>query len=110
MHSNRIIIIQKDKSKQFLDDSKKNVITPEFLKKCLHFYKLLNKKNDAINEFNKRYLALGLVPTNQIISEKVIELISEEDPIIQTDMGYELFGDIYQSLTMDDIDDLINLV
>jgi len=33
----------KKKSKQFLEDSKKNVISPEFLKKCLYAYKMLNK-------------------------------------------------------------------
>jgi len=38
-------MVSKEKSKQFLEDRKKNVISPEFLKKCLDAYELLNKKN-----------------------------------------------------------------
>ena len=39
-----IFMIDKDKSKRFLEDSKKNVIPPAFLKQCLKFSKMLNGK------------------------------------------------------------------
>lgn len=71
---------------------------------------MINILNDAISEFNVRYLSLGFIPKNQIISQKVRELISIKDPNEQYKMGYDLFGSIYDNLTMDDIDDLINLV
>lgn len=41
--SDSMFIIDKNKSKQFLEDSKKNVIPPTFLKQCLKFSKMLNK-------------------------------------------------------------------
>jgi len=44
-NNDRVFIVGKEKSKQFLEDSKKNVISPEFLKRCLYAYELLNKKN-----------------------------------------------------------------
>jgi len=43
-NNNRVFIVSKEKSKQFLEDSKKNVISPEFLKRCLYYNRLLNKK------------------------------------------------------------------
>jgi len=45
-NNDRVFIVSKEKSKQFLEDSKKNVISPEFLRKCLYAYRLLNKKNE----------------------------------------------------------------
>jgi len=45
---NRVFIIDKDKTKQFLEDSKKNVIHPEFLKRCLKFTDILNNKKSTI--------------------------------------------------------------
>jgi len=43
--SNSMIIIDKNKSKKFLEDSKKNVISPSFLKQCLRFSKMITKGN-----------------------------------------------------------------
>jgi len=42
-NNDRVFIVSKEKSKQFLEDSKKNVISHEFLKKCLWASRLLNK-------------------------------------------------------------------
>ena len=36
-------MVSKEKSKQFLEDSRKNVISPEFLKKCLDSNRLVGK-------------------------------------------------------------------
>jgi len=44
-----MIIIDKDKTKQFLEDSKKNTITPEFLKRCLKFSKMLSIKSTIVS-------------------------------------------------------------
>jgi len=45
MNSNdRVFIVSKEKSKQFLEDSKKNVISPEFLERCLYSSRLIGKK------------------------------------------------------------------
>jgi len=41
--SESMIKINSSKSKQFLDDSRKNTITPEFLRKCQQSAKLLNR-------------------------------------------------------------------
>jgi len=41
--SNSMIKINPSRSKQFLEDSKKNVITPDFLRKCQQSARLLNK-------------------------------------------------------------------
>lgn len=41
--SESMIKIDSSKSKQFLEDSRKNTITPEFLRKCQQSAKLLNK-------------------------------------------------------------------
>lgn len=38
-----VMIIDKNKVKEFLEDAKKNTISPEFLKRCLKFSKMLNK-------------------------------------------------------------------
>ena len=38
-----IFIVSKEKSKQFLEDRKNNVISPEFLEKCLDYYRLFGK-------------------------------------------------------------------
>jgi len=44
MNSNdRVFIVCKEKSKQFLEDRKNNVISPEFLEKCLDYYRLFGK-------------------------------------------------------------------
>lgn len=43
MDDNKMIVISPSKSKQFLEDSKKNVISPEFLKRCQQSARLLNK-------------------------------------------------------------------
>ena len=48
-NNDRVFIVSKEKSKQFLEDSRKNVISPEFLKKCLDSNKLLNKKRVIIS-------------------------------------------------------------
>ena len=42
-NNNRVFIVSKEKSKQFLEDRKNNVISPEFLKRCLYAHKMLNK-------------------------------------------------------------------
>jgi hypothetical protein len=34
------VVIDRDKSKKFLDDSKKNVVKPEFLDRCLRYSRL----------------------------------------------------------------------
>jgi len=44
--NDRVFIVCKEKSKQFLEDRKKNVISPEFLEKCLDYNRLLNKKRE----------------------------------------------------------------
>lgn len=49
MNGDKVFIVSKEKSKQFLEDSKKNVIPAEFLKKCLASAKLLNKKYRTIS-------------------------------------------------------------
>jgi len=49
MNDDRVFVVSKENSKQFLEDSKKNVIPPEFLKKCLASAKLLNKKHRIIS-------------------------------------------------------------
>jgi hypothetical protein len=47
----RVVMISPDKSKQFLEDSKKNVIKPEFLEQCLKYSKMLKKEFDHNIEF-----------------------------------------------------------
>lgn len=42
--SESMIKIDSSKSTKFLEDSRKNTITPEFLRKCQQSAKLLNKK------------------------------------------------------------------
>ena len=42
-------MVSKEKSKQFLEDRKKNVISPEFLKRCLNYNRLLNKKKRIVS-------------------------------------------------------------
>jgi len=42
-NNDRVFIVGKEKSKQFLEDSRKNVISPEFLKKCLDSNRLIGK-------------------------------------------------------------------
>jgi len=42
-NNDRVFIVSKEKSKQFLEDSRKNVISPEFLKKCLDSNRLVGK-------------------------------------------------------------------
>ena len=42
-NNDRIFIVCKEKSKQFLEDRKKNVISPEFLEKCLDYNRLFGK-------------------------------------------------------------------
>ena len=42
-NNDRIFMVSKEKSKQFLEDSRKNVISPEFLKKCLDSNRLIGK-------------------------------------------------------------------
>lgn len=42
--SEGIITIDKNKSKEFLEDSKKNTIPPDFLKKCLQYAKMMRGK------------------------------------------------------------------
>ena len=44
--NDRVFIVCKEKSKQFSEDSKKNVISPDFLEKCLDYNRLLNKKRE----------------------------------------------------------------
>lgn len=41
--SNRIVMIDKDKYEQFMQDSERNVIKPEFLKKCLSYSSLFQR-------------------------------------------------------------------
>lgn len=48
-NNDRVFIVSKEKSKQFLEDSRKNVISPKFLKKCLNSYRLLNKKRVVVS-------------------------------------------------------------
>jgi len=38
-----IFIVSKEKSKQFLEDRKNNVISPEFLERCLDYNRLFGK-------------------------------------------------------------------
>ena len=38
---NKMMTIDKGKTKKFLEDSKKNTIKPDFLEKCLEFAKLM---------------------------------------------------------------------
>jgi len=42
-NNDRVFVISKEKSKQFLEDRKKNVISPEFLEKCLDYNRLFGK-------------------------------------------------------------------
>jgi len=48
-NNDRVFIVSKEKSKQFLEDRKKNVISPEFLKRCLNYNRLLNKKKRIVS-------------------------------------------------------------
>lgn len=41
-----MFIIDKNKSKKFIEDSKKNTITPEFLKRCLEYSSMFKKNKD----------------------------------------------------------------
>lgn len=41
-----MIMIDKNKTKQFLEESKKNIIKPEFLKRCLEYSNMLHKRGD----------------------------------------------------------------
>jgi len=41
--NDRVFIISKEKSKQFLEDRKNNVISPEFLERCLDYCSLFGK-------------------------------------------------------------------
>lgn len=47
--SNRAIMIDKDKSAKFIEDSKKRTIKPEFLQKCLSYSKM-NKIEGTIRK------------------------------------------------------------
>ena len=50
MNSNdRVFIISKEKSKQFLEDRKKNVISPEFLERSLDYNRLFGKKKRIVS-------------------------------------------------------------
>lgn len=75
MDDNKMIIISPSKSKQFLEDSKKNVISPEFLKECQHSARLLNKnkfvnmtKEDfkEMNEVSKSARGLSRISLDEI--------------------------------------------
>jgi len=48
-NNDKVFIVSKEKSKQFLEDSRKNVISPEFLKKCLNSNRLIGKKRIIIS-------------------------------------------------------------
>ncbi|GAE88944.1 hypothetical protein JCM21531_2430 [Acetivibrio straminisolvens JCM 21531] len=41
----RAIIIDKDKSNEFLEDSKKNIIKPEFLSECRKLSSMFRREN-----------------------------------------------------------------
>ncbi|HPD00573.1 MAG TPA: hypothetical protein PLA01_04395 [Acetivibrio sp.] len=43
----RPIVIDKDKSKQFLEDSKKNTIKPEFLSECKKLSSMFKRENSG---------------------------------------------------------------
>lgn len=45
--SNEMFIIDKKKSKKFLEDSKKNTITPEFLKRCQDYSMIFKRDRDG---------------------------------------------------------------
>ncbi len=45
--SNTMILIDKDKTKSFLEDYKKNLIKPSFLKKCIEFNSNIHKGIDS---------------------------------------------------------------
>lgn len=47
---NAIIMIDKDKSKQFLEDSKKNIIQPGFLKDCLKIASMVKREVNKIED------------------------------------------------------------
>ena len=47
--NDRVFIVCKEKSKQFLEDSKKNVISPDFLEKCLDYNRLFGKGKVAVS-------------------------------------------------------------
>lgn len=42
---NSIIMIDKDKSQKFLEDSKKNIIKPDFLKQCQKLASMVKHNN-----------------------------------------------------------------
>lgn len=44
---NSVIMIDKDKSEKFLEDSKRNVIKPEFLEQCKKMALLFKRENKS---------------------------------------------------------------
>jgi|ADurb_Total_1113_FD_contig_21_1628348_length_258_multi_6_in_0_out_0_1 hypothetical protein len=44
--SDTIIMIDPNKSKQFLEDSKKNIIQPDFLKQCLKIASMIKREKN----------------------------------------------------------------
>jgi len=44
--SDSIIMVDKDKSQQFLEESKNNIIKPDFLKQCQKFSSMIKRESN----------------------------------------------------------------
>lgn len=47
---NTIIMIDKEKSQKFLEDSKKNIIQPDFLKQCLKISSMIKREGNKTKD------------------------------------------------------------
>lgn len=83
-----MIFISPDKTKQFLEDRKKNAIKPEFLKQCLQYNQIMKKSKFAnmtkedIKEMNevKKANLWKVAEKNTKRNSDGLTVISKDDP------------------------------
>jgi hypothetical protein len=99
MNDNYVFMIDKDKSKQFLEDSKKNVISSEFLEKCLRSARLLNRNRKMSGMTEEDFREMNEVRLNRIAQqntflefiENLLDMIPNLDEEIRQKI-YNLHG------------------
>ena len=97
-------MVSKEKSKQFLEDRKKNVISPDFLERCLDYNRLLNKGKSIISMEKSLEDIIPINWSEDVLSSKKRVLIREcEHDLIRMQYANEEFKCTKCGVNRDDL-------